>query len=195
MKISVLVTGENEASVIRLNEAAKLIIVGCWVNLKSRWCWRRLCFLQRRVLQRAATPPSSTRGSSAPTYVSIETTTACSYLHEQLWFRTWRLSLSSQVRCWGTCSWTCSVSPKCTRTRLWAPFFCTTTTTTSSSRWRSEFSFFYVLDLHFWHELFVWMNSGTMEVFFHGPFSKCDLICFLFCVFWLENWWEKSLAR
>lgn len=23
--------------------------------------------------------------------------------------------------------------------------------------------------------------------FFYGPFSKCDLICFLSCVFWLEN--------
>lgn len=55
--------------------------------------------------------------------------------------------------------------------------------------------FFYVLDLHVWRELFVWMNSGTMEVFFHGPFSKCDLICFLSCVFWLENLVRKKFCQ
>ena len=43
-----------------------------------------------------------------------------------------------QVKFWGTCSWTCSVNPKCTRTPRWAPSSCTTTTTTPSSLWRSE---------------------------------------------------------
>lgn len=89
---------------------------------------------QSPALRRAATPPSSTKGSSVLTYVSV-----------QVWPRVggacpsnWRVGVSSQVRCWETCSSTCSANLKCTKTLHWAPSSCTTTTTTSWSRWRSE---------------------------------------------------------